>query len=134
MRQLLPLIAGTWIALAGCSNPSSDTDAEGDFDAGREFVRAALDGDYKKASTYLFKDSMNLMLFEQQQSNYQSMPPEQKGAYKGSSIRPISIQHPNDTVTLFQYYHTANASDTTLIRIIKSEGRWLVDLKSVIKM
>ena len=36
--------------------------AEDAQDAGREFIRAALDGNYEKASFYLYTDSTNLLL------------------------------------------------------------------------
>lgn len=132
MRYLLTCL--TAFLLLYCSNPAPTGNAESALDAGREFVRAALDGDYKKAGAYLLKDSMNLMLFAQQQTNYASMSPEQKRDYKESSIRPVAILSENDTVTQFRYYHSANPTDTTNLRIVKSNGKWLVDLKSVIKM
>lgn len=108
--------------------------AENAMDAGREFVRAALDGDYVKAETFLYKDSMNLQLFEQQQSNYRNLSPEKKREYQESSIRPVSITPQNDSVTLFRYYHSANTKDTTNLRIRRISGKWLVDLKSVLKL
>jgi hypothetical protein len=97
-------------------------------------VRAALDGDYVKAEAYLYKDSMNLTLFEQQQSNYRSLSPEQRRSYQESSIRPVAITPKNDSLTLFSYYHSANPKDTTHLRIMKVDGKWLVDLKSVLKL
>jgi hypothetical protein len=43
--------------------------AEDAQDAGTQFIRASLDGDYDKAAFYLLKDTTNLMLFEKQQAN-----------------------------------------------------------------
>lgn len=126
------LLSGLFVA---CGSPADQPPpAENAMDAGREFVRAALDGDYVKAETYLYKDSMNLQLFEQQQSNYRSLSPEKKREYQESSIRPVAITPQNDSVTLFRYYHSANAKDTTNLRIRKINGKWLVDLKSVLKL
>lgn len=123
------------LALAACGNRQTTiVPAENATDAGREFVRAALDGDYVKAEAYLYKDSMNLTLFEQQQSNYRSLSPEQRRSYQESSIRPVAITPKNDSLTLFSYYHSANPKDTTNLRIMKVNGKWLVDLKSVLKL
>lgn len=123
------------LTLAACGNRQTTiVPAENATDAGREFVRAALDGDYVKAEAYLYKDSMNLTLFEQQQSNYRSLSPEQRRSYQESSIRPVAITPQNDSLTLFSYYHSANPKDTTNLRIMKVDGKWLVDLKSVLKL
>lgn len=123
------------LALAACGNRQTTiVPAENATDAGREFVRAALDGDYVKAEAYLYKDSMNLTLFEQQQSNYRSLSQEQRRSYQESSIRPVAITPKNDSLTLFSYYHSANPKDTTNLRIMKVDGKWLVDLKSVLKL
>ena len=44
---------------AACSDPHSFKKAEDAQDAGREFIRASLDGNYEKASFYLYEDSVN---------------------------------------------------------------------------
>jgi hypothetical protein len=124
-----------FIFILSCSPADAPVKGESDIDAAREFVRSALDGDYRKASYYLLKDSTNDLLFEQQQTNYKTLSPDDRRNYRESTIRPVDgIQRPNDSTTIFRYYHTANPTDTTSLRIVKREGRWLVDLKSVIKM
>lgn len=128
------LVAVTLITTLGCNNNPPATKAEDAQDAGREFIRASLDGDYEKARFYLLKDSINLMLIEQQQKNYQQLNSQEKKEYKDASIRPIEIKPENDSVTTYRYYNTSNPTDTTTMRIIKNNGEWLVDLKSIIKM
>ena len=117
-----------------CNNTAEYVKAENATDAGREFVRAVLDGDYAKASYYLLKDSTNQLLFERQKLNYLQLNSREKNNYKESSIRPVGITKENDSITIFRYYHSANPTDTTPLRIVKQNGQWLVDLKSVIKM
>lgn len=116
-----------------CSGRDQQDTAENAVDAGREFVRGILDGDYVKAESYLLKDSINLDLFRKQQMNDQSLSEEQKRKNRESSIRPLAINAANDSTTLFRYYHSANPGDTTTLRIIRQEGHWLVDLKSILK-
>jgi hypothetical protein len=103
-------------------------------DAGREFIRASLDGDYNKAEFYLLKDSTNVLLFQKQQSNYRQMSRKEKSSFKNATIRPVSITGENDSTIFYKYYHTSNPADTTTLRIVRRNGNWLVDLKSVIKM
>lgn len=124
------------VLMTSCGNNNSDkivAPANG-FEAGREFVRAALDGDYRKAKDYLLADSINNQLIEQQEANYLKLEENVKYSYKTSSIRPVSITNPFDSVTIFRYYHSANPSDTTALRMLLKNGIWKVDLKSVIKM
>lgn len=108
--------------------------AENAQDAGTEFIRASLDGDYDKAAFYLLKDSTNTLLFEKQQANYKQLSSKEKDRNKAATIRPVAITGDNDSTVLYKYYHTANPGDTTTLRIIRHQDAWLVDLKSVIKM
>lgn len=134
MKYYSSLFLALLILHSSCNQEPSVKPAENATDAAREFVRAALDGDYPRASGYLLKDSVNLLLFERQKTNYSQMSTEQKEGFRSSSIRPIAIEKLNDTVSIFRYYHSANPSDTFPLRVKKENGLWLVDLKSVIKM
>lgn len=136
MKNIFPFVI-VLLLLNSCDSVKEDketAESSTGFEAGREFVRAALDGDYKKAKDYLLDDSINIQLIEQQESNYLQLSESERNGFKTSSIRPVSIINPYDSVTLFRYYHSANSKDTTELRILRKEGRWLVDLKSVIKM
>ena len=131
------LIASFCIAATfSCNSGAGDgykkaTDAQ---EAGTEFIRATLDGDYDKAAFYLLKDTTNLLLFEKQQANYKELNSNERSKYKAATIRPVAITPENDSTTLYKYYNTSNPADTTTLRIIRSQDTWLVDLKSVIKM
>jgi hypothetical protein len=136
--KILIVLTTALIFLIACNNTASYTPAENATDAGREFVRSVLDGDYARASHYLLKDSTNELLFAQQKSNYQGLSSKEKTNYKESSIRPLGVPaglvQDNDSTKSFRYYHSANPADTTILRIVRRNGEWLVDLKSVIKM
>jgi len=108
--------------------------AEDAQDAGRQFIRASLDGDYDKAAFYLLKDSTNMLLFQKQQADYKQMSSKEKSHYKNATIRPVAITGENDSTILYKYYQTSNQADTTTLRIVHRKGDWLVDLKSVIRM
>lgn len=133
MRIILILTVWT-VLLTACGENEHYQKADSAADAAREFIRASLDGNYRKANFYMIRDSTNDMLLQTQQSNYQQMSPEEKASYRNASIRPISIKALNDSVTNFTYYHSSNTKDTTTLRILRQQGTWLVDLKSVIKM
>lgn len=136
MRSYTTTLLFGFISLVlSCNEQTSSAPAaENALDAGREFVRAALDGDHVKAARYLLKDSLNQRLFDQQVQNYNNLNEAERKRFLESSIRPVSIKTMNDSTTLFRYYHSANPTDTTELRITKKQGQWLVDLKSVIKL
>jgi len=123
------------LATVSCKSGSEGyKKAENAQDAGTEFIRASLDGDYDKAAFYLLKDSTNTLLFEKQQANYKQLSSKEKEKNKSSTIRPVAITPDNDSTVEYKYYHTSNPSDTTTLRIIRQQDTWLVDLKSIIKM
>ena len=122
-----------FIFITACTAGGGYEKAENAQDAGREFIRATLDGDHQKARFYLLQDTTNLLLIEKQQQNYQHLSMEEKRQHRESNIRPITIKKLNDSTTSYQYFNTYNPKDTTTIIIVKSEGDWLVDLKSILK-
>jgi hypothetical protein len=121
-------------SVGSCKDEKKFTPAEDAQEAGTQFIRASLDGDYAKARFYLLKDSTNLLLIKRQQLNYEQLSADKKRGNREAAIRPIEIKNENDSSTLYKYYHTANTGDTTTIRIKKENGEWLVDLKSILKM
>ena len=123
-------------ALYACSSADNGTyrKAKDAQEAGTQFIRASLDGNYDKAGFYLLKDSTNMLIFQKQQANYKELTTKEKNNYKNAIIRPVAITGENDSTVLYKYYHTSNPTDTTVLRVEHRNGEWLVDLKSVIKM
>ena len=99
------------------------------MDAASKFLRAALDGDYKKARTYLVNDSTNNQMIDIYESDYNnSLPPEDKKAYKTASIRFLKETHEvNDSTTIVHYSNSyKNRPDS--LKIVKLNGQWFIDL------
>ena len=136
MKKLIGylFIAAAFSCNAGSGGDNSYKKAEDAQDAGRQFIRASLDGDYDKAAFYLLNDSTNMLLFQRQQADYNHMSSKEKSNYKNATIRPVAITGENDSTILYKYYQTSNPADTTTLRIVRRKDTWLVDLKSVIKM
>jgi hypothetical protein len=119
------------LLLASCNNVHSFKKAEDAQDAGREFIRAALDGDYDKAKFYLYEDSTNQILIEMWKRKYDNMPHEERKKYQDADILPINIRPVNDSVTSYTYANSYKR-DTTTIRVVRINGDWLVDLKEIL--
>lgn len=130
MKKIVVLFMLGIAILVSCK--SKLTKAENGMDAGREFVRASLNGDFEKAKFYLYKDSSNLFLFDKWKKNfYQPLSTEEKREYREASINMIEIRNMDDSTLLFVYANSYKPKDTTSITVLKVEDEWLVDLKSV---
>jgi hypothetical protein len=120
------------LGLAACNNSgTSFKKAEDAQDAGREFIRASLDGNYDKAHFYLLADSTNEMLLAKWRKDFDQLSPESKSKYKDAEILPVNIQVQNDSVTSYTYANSYK-KDTTTIKIVRIKGDWLVDLKEIL--
>lgn len=127
------LIYSALVTAAACGAGGGYEKATDPQDAGREFIRASLDGDHKKAKFYLLQDTTNQLLIERQQRDYEALDHEDKKKHRESTIRPVNINSVNDSTTIYTYFNTYNPTDTTSIKIVKEDGFWLVDLKSILK-
>ena len=127
-KILLPSL----LLLAACTGSQSYKKAEDAQDAGREFIRASLDGDYDKAKFYMYRDSTNEMLLDKWKRDYDGMGQDQRKQYKDADILPINIQAVNDSTTSYTYANTYK-KDTTTIKILRVHGDWLVDFKEILQ-
>lgn len=120
------------MALFSCNNEASYTKATDAQEAAREFIRASLDGNYDKASFYLYNDSagVNNMLLNKWKTDYGSWSQEDKVGHKEANIIVITTQATSDS-TLNYVFSNSYKKDTTTIRIVRTNGSWLVDLKDI---
>ena len=119
------------LLLAACGDPHSFKKAEDAQDAGREFIRASLDGNYEKASFYLYSDTTNQMLLSKWKKDYDRLDHEEQKKYRNADILALNIQAQNDSVTTYTYANTYK-KDTTTIKVVRIRGEWLVDLKEIL--
>ena len=127
-RFIVPLVT---LLVFSCSNDASYKKATDAQEAAREFIRASLDGNYDKANFYLFHDSagVNEMLLDKLKSNYGHWTQEEKVGHKDANIIVITTETVNDSTLNYVYSNSFKQKDTTTIKIVRSNGDWLVDLK-----
>lgn len=114
-----------------CNNGMSFRKADDAQDAGREFIRASLDGDLKKATFYLLKDSANIYLLDKWKIDlYDKLSPDDRRNYREANILPIRITTENDSTVTYVFSNSFK-NDTTTIKVVKFNGEWLVDLKDI---
>lgn len=126
------LVALTLI-LFSCNSNQQYTKAEDAQEAGREFVRASLDGEYEKARFYLYRDSTNtnIRLLDKWSSDYNRRSQQDKVNFKDASIIVINILPVNDSVQNFVYTNSFEPKDTTTIKVVRINGEWLVDFQDI---
>jgi hypothetical protein len=129
-KIFLPIII---MSVFACNNETSFKKAEDAEDAGREFIRASLDGNYDKASFYLYSDSTNQFLFSRWKRDYDELSSDEKSKYKNSDIVVLNINRENDSVSTFKYFNSYK-KDTTTVKILRIKNEWLVDLKEFMKI
>jgi len=98
------------------------------MDAARNFIRAALDGQFTEARTYLLPDSINVNWMDIAERNFQKADAETKLGYRNASINIHGKTKVNDSTTVLIYSNTYMKNPDTL-RIIKRNDKWLIDLK-----
>ena len=125
-----------WLSFAlglffACSGERTFRKAEDAQDAGREFVRASLDGDYDKANFYLLQDSTNQLLMNKWRKDFDKLDAPTKKLYKEAEILVINFRPTNDSIAQFTFSNSYK-KDTSTLRIIRANGEWLVDLKEIL--
>ncbi|MBC6493108.1 hypothetical protein ACFSQD_02955 [Flavihumibacter stibioxidans] len=134
MKLNLPVLTSlsAIFTLLACSNESGFKPAEDAQDAGREFIRASLDGNMKKAEFYMLRDSVNQMIFDKWKTDfYNKLSAEERNKYQNANILPLNIENLNDSTVNYTYSNTYKNRDTTTVRIVRRNGSWLVDLTDI---
>ena len=132
MKQLIYL-SSLLVFFAACNNgDKTDTPAD-DIGAASAFLRAALDGDFSRAKTYIVNDSVNQVYIDLSERQYRErMIPDEKARYKNASIIVHEFRHVNDSTTIIYYSNTyRNQRDS--LKVLKQNGKWLVDFKYIFK-
>lgn len=135
MKKLLPVIVSVIVLASSCNNDDRQlTDStENDINTTTTFLKAALRGDYNKARTLMLQDSLNLQDMDALERIYKErMSVEDKRQYSSASI----IIHANrkvDSATSIIHYANSYRKEIDSIKVVKVDGKWLVDLKFVFK-
>ena len=129
-RSVWVYAATLLLVLAACKpggDPSA-TSSENNIDAARNFIRAALDGKFNEARSYMLQDSVNTNYMDLAERAYQHLDEASKKGYRGASIRTPVIQELNDSTSIIVYSNSFK-NDPDTLRVLRIGGQWLVDLK-----
>jgi hypothetical protein len=114
------------LLFAACQEPEGFSNPEDPLDAGREFVRAVLDGDFEKASLYVCENEEDKEIFERYKQYMKKQPKNERLQLKSASIIVNSVEKLNDSTSIinFSNSHTMKPAD---LKVVKEQNKWKVD-------
>jgi len=110
------------------SEQGKENKSENDLDAARNFLDAALQGNFRQASSYMLQDSTNLGYLDVTERKYQTLDPLIKDSLKTSSLRFYDTKHFNDSITITVFANSYK-NDKDTLKIVRQGSQWFVDLK-----
>jgi hypothetical protein len=117
------IILGAW----GCTQPEGFTPPEDPLDAGREFIRALLDGDYEKGALYILNDPEDLEIYKRYERYMKKQPRKELLNLKSASIIINNLENRGDSICIINFSNSHSMKPMDL-KIVKIEGDWKVDL------
>lgn len=128
MTKLVPLLLFVLLA-AACNNEDKKQKSENDVDAARNFIRAALDGNFAKAREYMLRDPLNEeRIYNIERSYEQNHDREEKRNYREASITIYDTRKLNDSTTIVVYANSFMKKKDSL-KAVRVQGDWLIDFK-----
>ena len=121
---LLPLA----MACNSDDRQTTKTTSDNDIDAARNFIQAALVGDYDKARTFMVNDSLNQGHIGAIERLNERLSQQERDRYKTASIRIHKDRKLNDSTSVVHYSNSyRNKIDS--LKVMRVNGQWLVDFK-----
>ena len=131
MKKIIYFGSFLLLCLTACNNDdrqSTSTGSDSDIDAARNFIQAALVGDFERAKNFMVNDSLNHEDLNAIQRLNERLTKEEKEKYQGASIRIHQDRKVNDSTSVV-YYSNSFRNKIDSLKVIKKNGEWLVDFK-----
>lgn len=119
------------VSLFACNSDdrqSTSTTSDNAVDAARNFIQAALVGDFERATKFMVNDSLNHEDLNAIQRLNERLSKEEKDKYQEASIRIHQDRKLNDSTRII-YYSNSFRNKQDSLKVIKTNNEWLVDFK-----
>jgi len=116
------------LVLVSCKQGASYQKPDDPLEAGRDFIRFALDGDMKMAKSFLLSNADNDRLFDKIEKVYKDASPADKEQYKQASIIINKVEKVDDSTTVINFSNSFRKKNQDL-KMVKTKGEWWVDFK-----
>lgn len=100
-----------------------------DMETATAFVRNLLDNDFTAAEQYLLKDETNVQIFERFKKQYSQKDKAILEKLKQADIIVNETSYVTDSVFIFNYSNSYSRTDKTILKLVRPDKKWLVDLK-----
>ena len=105
------------------TNPTTD------IDVARAFIKDVLENDFTDAKTFVLDEEMNKQYFELSKKNFEGKSGDELKKYKEAEIIIYELQPLNDSVTIINYSNSYKKDVKNILKVVRINGQWLVDLK-----
>ena len=133
MQKIFYCCSFLFLCLAACNiddRQSNTVTSDSDIDAARNFIQAALVGDFEKAKRFMVNDSLNNEDLNAIERLNERWPEEEKEKHQEASIRIHQNRKLNDSTSII-YYSNSYKNIQDSLKVIKANGEWLVDFKYI---
>jgi hypothetical protein len=129
MKKYLLIILIFTATFIACNNDKKTEEPSGLMDATRNFIDAALKGEFGEAKKYMLIDSANVQYLNMAEGFYTNLTKEEKEKYANASIIIESKEDIiKDSIAVVIYKNSYKNNPDTL-RIMHLNNQWVVDLK-----
>ena len=124
------LLLSCGLIACGSDRQSNSNSSDNDIDAARNFIQAALVGDFDRAKVFMVKDSVNNENINAIERLNERQGKEEKEKYQTASIRIHQNRNVNDSTSII-YYSNSYKNKIDSLKVIRVGGKWLVDFKYI---
>lgn len=126
MNKIKFILTAALFCSIGCAEPEGFKQPEDPLDAGREFIRAVMDGDFKEAELYISEDQEDFGLFRRYEDHMKKQPQKERLSLKSASIIINKIENLGDSICLINFSNSYSMKPMDL-KVIKENNNWKVD-------
>jgi uncharacterized SAM-binding protein YcdF (DUF218 family) len=100
-----------------------------DTEVATAFIRDLLDNNFEDAAQYLLKGETNTQIFERFKKQFNQKDRAILEKYRQADIIVNEISYVTDSVCIFNYSNSVSRADKTILKVVRVDGKWLIDLK-----
>ncbi len=127
IKKYLPLIIFA-AAIFSCNSEKKKTPVT-DTEVANAFVRGLLDNNFEEAEQFLLKDETNNEIFKRFKQKYNQQDKAVLEQYKNAYIKVNETSYVTDSIYIFNYSNSYSPADKTVLKLVRINNKWLVDLK-----
>jgi len=115
-------------AIFSCNSEKKKTPVT-DTEVANAFVRGLLDNNFEEAEQFLLKDETNNEIFKRFKQKYNQQDKAVLEQYKNAYIKVNETSYVTDSIYIFNYSNSYSPADKTVLKLVRINNKWLVDLK-----